>query len=157
MYVYVCIYIYVCVCVLWSYYLGQVWPFQGLLSGPSRGYYLGQFVLAYFIVTLSYYFVFLGPVLRAFSKNSVFQKVCARTVFQLSPVLDFVLFRFSVLTLLKLYKRGVSVIVGVFVVQRQKQQKNDNCNSGFGSLCLKMAIPGPLSGFVFWFAETRFL
>ena len=27
---------------LWSYQLGQVWPFQGLLSGQSRGYYLGQ-------------------------------------------------------------------------------------------------------------------
>ena len=26
------IYIYI----LWSYYLGQVWPFQGLLSGPSQ-------------------------------------------------------------------------------------------------------------------------
>ena len=32
------IYIYM----LWRYYLGQVWPFEGLLSGPSEGYYLGQ-------------------------------------------------------------------------------------------------------------------
>ena len=32
------IYIYM----LWSYYLVQVWPFEGLLSGPSRGYYLVQ-------------------------------------------------------------------------------------------------------------------
>ena len=35
-----CTYIYM----LWSYYLGQVWPFQVLLSGPSRCYYLGQVV-----------------------------------------------------------------------------------------------------------------
>ena len=36
------IYIYM----LWSYYLGQVWPFQVLLSGPSRCYYLGQVVFS---------------------------------------------------------------------------------------------------------------
>ena len=32
---------------LWSYCLGQVWPFEVLLSGPSRCYYLGQVVFAY--------------------------------------------------------------------------------------------------------------
>ena len=32
------IYIYM----LWSYYLGQVWGFPKLLSGPSQCYYLGQ-------------------------------------------------------------------------------------------------------------------
>ena len=37
-----CIYIYM----LWSYYLGQVWAFQVLLSGPSRCYYLGQVVFS---------------------------------------------------------------------------------------------------------------
>ena len=37
-----------------SYYLVQVWGFQWLLSGPSRGYYLVQVCfLAYFIVVSS--------------------------------------------------------------------------------------------------------
>ena len=30
-YIYICIYVYM----LWCYYLGQVWPFEVLLSGPS--------------------------------------------------------------------------------------------------------------------------
>ena len=34
--------VYIYIYVLWSYYLGQVWPFEGLLSGPSKGYYLCQ-------------------------------------------------------------------------------------------------------------------
>ena len=29
------VYIYIYICMLWSYYLVQVWPFEGLLSGPS--------------------------------------------------------------------------------------------------------------------------
>ena len=35
-----CMYIYIYA--LWSYYLVQVWPFQGLLFGPRRGCYLVQ-------------------------------------------------------------------------------------------------------------------
>ena len=34
-YIHTYIYIYICMCMLWSYYMVQVWPFQGLLSGPS--------------------------------------------------------------------------------------------------------------------------
>ena len=40
------IYIYIYIYMLWSYYLGQVWPFQVLLCGPSRCYYLGQVVFS---------------------------------------------------------------------------------------------------------------
>ena len=33
---YISIYIYIFICfLLWSYYPVQVWPFEGLLSGPS--------------------------------------------------------------------------------------------------------------------------
>ena len=38
--------IYIYIYMLWSYYLGQVLPFQVLLSGPSRCYYLGQVVFS---------------------------------------------------------------------------------------------------------------
>ena len=47
------IYIYVCVCILWSYYLGQVWPFWVLWSGPSGRFYLGQVCFSLFIVVSS--------------------------------------------------------------------------------------------------------
>ena len=46
---------------LWSYHLGQVWPLQGLFSGPSRVYYLRQaifMVVSSDFCTFSYHFVF---------------------------------------------------------------------------------------------------
>ena len=58
---YICVYIYM----LWSYYLGQVWGFPKLLSGPSQCYYLGQVCFRTIKIgvsgdffLLSYHFVF---------------------------------------------------------------------------------------------------
>ena len=34
-YIYTCIHVYIYTYMLWCYYLGQVWPFEVLLSGPS--------------------------------------------------------------------------------------------------------------------------
>ena len=39
-----CIYIYIYMHMLWCYYLGQVWPFEVLLSGPSLFFYKTLFV-----------------------------------------------------------------------------------------------------------------
>ena len=35
LWLYIYIHVCVCVCVLWCFYLGQLWPFEVLLSGPS--------------------------------------------------------------------------------------------------------------------------
>ena len=40
--------IYIYIYMLWSYYLGQVWPFQVLFSGPSRCCCLSQVVFSQF-------------------------------------------------------------------------------------------------------------
>ena len=37
-------YIYIYIQMLWCYYLGQVWPFEVLLSGPSLFFYRTLFV-----------------------------------------------------------------------------------------------------------------
>ena len=93
---YVCIYIYIYIYVLWSYYLVQVWPFEGSLSGPRWGHYLvqvcfhtiktgvsGDFVL------LSYRFVFfLCPNIWQFSKNNLFQTKGATIGFSIFCVLS---------------------------------------------------------------------
>ena len=68
---------------LWRNYLVQVCPFQGLLSGPSRGYYLVQVCfLAYFYSGFKRFsntqlsFCFFCPIILQFSRNGLFEKGC---------------------------------------------------------------------------------
>ena len=98
------IYIYIYACMLWSYYLVQVWPFEGSLSGPRWGHYLFpslflnpfsewfQEILRN--TQLSFCFYFFAQLSRNFLKIAFFKKGCKNWVFQFS-LFKFICWKFS--------------------------------------------------------------
>ena len=88
---------------LWRYYLGQVWPFEGLFSGPSRGYYLGQGHFSLFLVvssdfcTFNYHFVFSLPCYQAILSHERFSEIVCQDCFVKFPCFEFNFEKLSVL------------------------------------------------------------
>ena len=128
---------------LWIYYLGQVWPFQMLLSGPSRCYYFGpSLFLTYFYSGFRRFLCsaiivrfLMCPIICQFSENNLFskkrvQKLGFANFTILSSFFEISLF----LGLLKHYKnRG-------FSREEKNPQKNDNWNFRIWFFCPKMAV-----------------
>ena len=111
-------YIYTHTYMLWSYYLGQVWPVQGLLSGPSRGYYLRQGHFYPIFILVSSDFLHIQLSLCVFCL--VFQKLRAKTIFFRFPFLEFDFEKSLLLALLKPHKLGVLWFFFVFCCYKRR-------------------------------------
>ena len=81
---------------LWSYYLGQVWGFSKLLSGPSQCYYLGQVCFRtikigvsgdFFFAQLSFCVFFCVQLFANFLKVAFFEKRVQKLGFSIFSVL----------------------------------------------------------------------
>ena len=92
-YVYAYVYIYM----LWSYYLGQVWGFPKLLSGPSQCYYLGQVCFRtikigvsgdFFLLSYHFVFLFCVQLFANFLKIAFFEKRVQKLGFSIFSVLS---------------------------------------------------------------------
>ena len=87
----ICMCVYIYMWMLWSYYLGKVWPFQGLLSGPRS--FLANFYTGFIPCRAhsSYHFVFSCPVIRQFciEKQRFSKIVCQNCFYSEFPFLWF--------------------------------------------------------------------
>ena len=152
-------YIYIYACWLWIYYLGQVWPFEGLLSGSSKGYYLGQgdfgpmfiVVSGDFLQTQLSFCVLGGAQLSGnFLQIGFLKKWCKFCFFFLRFLCCKLFYCFSFfLGWQKNYKnRGVSkCLCFLLFKEKKKANKNDNWNFWIRPFCPKMAVSSHIAVF----------
>ena len=81
--------IYIYIYTLWSYYLGQVWPFRCYFVGQMDVIICAKFVFLPILIVVSNVFFahsviilwFLGASYQAISKNNIFQNCCVHFLF----------------------------------------------------------------------------
>ena len=171
---YVCMYMYIYICWLAVKLLSGP---RGLLSGPSRGYYLDQVCLKLWVIvvssdfcTLNYHLVFFwGPVVSQFSKNYVFGEIGCKCFFCFCfPCFEFRSWEISLFCLPKHYKNyGFQKIVAFSFQREDKGQTKlefwilfflvrfvtGNCYSNIGLLkpvVLWCFLDAPLLRSSFW-------
>ena len=138
-------YIYIYIYMLWSYYLGQVWPFNSYYLGQVRGIIWAKVIFdlyllwfqAIFSVQLSFCVFLLCPIICQLSKNNLFfQKKGAKFGFPKFLCFKFNFVKISFLVLLKHYQMMCFSQIVFFFVEREKHRQT------------KMIIV--ISGFGFW-------